>query len=80
MNERPSVSGSSLDVVVPCYQYGAFLRSGLEFSAIENAATQLEGAGLLTPIQSPTQCLSPQEPSAANSDRDPISPRLATAT
>lgn len=55
-------------------------RSGLEFSAIENAATQLEAARLLKPIQSPTQCSSLQEPSAANSDRDPISPRLATAT
>ena len=55
-------------------------RSGLKFSDIENAATQLEGAGLLKPVRSPTQCSDLQEPSAANSDRDPISPRLATAT
>lgn len=26
MNDRPGIPGSSLDVVVPCYQYGAFLR------------------------------------------------------
>jgi aminopeptidase-like protein len=55
-------------------------RAGLEFSVIENAATQLEDAGLLKPIKSPMQCSSPQEPSAASSDRDPISPRLVTAT
>lgn len=55
-------------------------RAGLKFSVIENAATQLEAAGLLQPVRSPMQCLSLQEPSAASSDRGPISPRLATAT
>ena len=55
-------------------------RAGLEFSVIENAVTQLEGAGLLQPIQSPMQCSSLPEPSTASSGRDPILPRLVTAT